>query len=146
MRSGQCFRSLGRTSLVVGLVIAATTFGIAEIAEAGTCPTGSACLGRASYTTETSGSFMMYSSYIAGNDTNYENLNSRSYDDSSTVNNRSWRIRNRLASSRKICVYDGFDLNNSLYVEVYSTTVYWDAGLPDDQASSWHTTSQLGNC
>lgn len=87
---------------------------------------------------------MMYSTCIASG--GYANLNTVSYDDSSTVNNRSWRIRNRLPSSRKICVFNGNDLVSSLYVEVYSSSVLWNSALPDDQASSWYTQSSGGNC
>lgn len=88
---------------------------------------------------------MMGSSYIATGGT-YENLSGRSYDNGTNVNNKSWRIRNRLASSRKICVFDNADLQSSLYVELYSTTISWNSALPDDLASSWYTQTSTGNC
>jgi hypothetical protein len=123
--------------------LASLTLEAAPVAAVQSCPSGYACLGRASYTVEATGD-KMYGFYTDG--LGYQNLNNFTYGDSTNVNNRSWRIRNRLANNRKICVFNGFDLNNSLYVEVYSSTVYWNAALPDDQASSWYLQASLGTC
>jgi hypothetical protein len=141
----KCQVSRRKVSMVVAAAMAVVTFGVANPVWAGTCPVGSACLGRASYTVETSGPWMMASSYIATSP-NYENLTGRSCDDGTNVNNKSWRIRNWLPSSRKICVFDNNDLQSSLYVELYSTSIAWNSSLPDDLASSWYTQPLTGNC
>ena len=52
------------------------------------------------------------------------------------MNDKSWRIRNRLASNRKMCIY----------TNINSSTIKWNAALPDDQASSVMFVASNANC
>ena len=132
---------------ILAAVIAIAALGIsAETASAHTqssCPTGSGCLGRAGYTVETSGN-LMYGFTLS--DYTYVNLPNFAYETGLNMNDKSWRIRNRLASNRKMCVYTNIDYSSILYVEIYSSTIKWNAALPDDQASSVMFVASNANC
>lgn len=138
---------IARLTVAVTLAAPVAVIGGASsppVAQAATsCPTNHACLGRASYTVETTGT-AMYGFSTSG--TGYQNLNNFTYGDTTIVNNRSWRIRNRLANNRKICVYNGFNLLNISHVEIYSSTIAWNDALPDDNASSWYLQASNANC
>ena len=122
---------LAATAVVAAICLPAT---LAEAHSQSICSTGQICLGRDSYTDETSGTLMY--GFGLSNYT-YVNLVNFNYSSGSlNMANKSWRVRNR-SSAQTACSYNDVNYGSLNYTEPYSSTRKWNSALPDDATESF---------